>query len=91
MATTGSVAVHGLDGLARAVAERSASVAEECRRALSRWERLCRVGGGRDDHAAALLRDTREALRRLERFAAVCGAQIDAVAASPFGREGGAA
>ena len=50
------------------------------------WDELKRLGGAREDHAAALLSRLRPALRALAELATTAEHQIDAVVADPFER-----
>jgi hypothetical protein len=53
------------------------------------WEGLTRVGGGRADHAAALLGRLRNHLQDISRYAATVDRQIADMVADPFGRREG--
>jgi hypothetical protein len=67
----------------------ASAVRDEAGAVYEQWEALVAVGGGRDDHAAALLARLRGPLDELSRFCSTVSGQITGMVADPFGRKAG--
>jgi phage-related minor tail protein len=64
----------------------TSNVADEADDVTGQWAGLVAAGGGRDDHAAALMVRLRPALAEMARFAGAAVEQITRAVADPFGR-----
>jgi hypothetical protein len=82
---TPSDALRDLDRMTSRFDALLAELCRSCLAARSQWTALGRVGGQRDDHAAALLAPLRTDLAALSTLAQTCHQQIDAMVADPFG------
>ena len=86
-------AIKRVDELRKQFNQRLHAMSLEIDGVAEQWEGLGRVGGQREDHAAALMARLRFHLRDISTFAKNCETQIDGMVADPFGRnaKGGAA
>jgi hypothetical protein len=82
-------AIETLDRLVGQLQEHLDHVRKETQDAQEQWRQLGRIGGQREDHAAALLRSPWAALDRLQELAAQAGTQLETAIHDPWQEEGG--
>lgn len=85
---TTTQAIEGLPTLLEKLDTLRQQLAYECEEIAEQWQQLGRIGGQRDDHAAALLSRLGPHLGETARFATACTEQIAKHVADPFGRNG---
>jgi hypothetical protein len=65
--------------------KRVSTVADETVEIVGQWDRLGRIGGQRDDHAAELMAKLLPGLRELARYAEAAVKLVEQFKADPFG------
>lgn len=81
-----SAAIVAIDRPLNKVQRLSADMKQEIDGIVLEWEGIQAVGGGRDDHAAALLSRLIPHFNELAQFSLIVGEQLQQMQSDPFGR-----
>jgi hypothetical protein len=84
---TATQALRSTDDILVQLNNKLAAVEAEANAIQKEWLGLCKAGGGRDDHAAALLQRLLLPLAAIHDFAFNCMDEIDRLQTNPFGDE----